>query len=127
MEYSLSFLFWKHPLAFVLLCKLGLMLMPCLHHGIHDADTAFTLFNNELSLEESKFESVLHSHGAHDTTTKCLCNQSVKEVLHLLLIKEDDLTNWKPDSYLLAIEYNILCHLRTDVHIHKSNNDTLEI
>jgi hypothetical protein len=65
----------------------------------------------------------LSSLGARDTTINFICNQSVKEVLHLLLIEEVDITNWKHDSHLSAIVCNILSKLRTHVHIRKSNND----
>jgi hypothetical protein len=40
-----------------------------------------------------------------------------------LLIEEDNIIHRKHDGYLSAIERNILCHLRTQVHIRKSNND----
>jgi hypothetical protein len=44
--------------------------------------------------EQIRFESVLRSLGAHDGK-KFLQNQSGKEVLHLLFIKEGNITNWK--------------------------------
>jgi hypothetical protein len=65
----------------------------------------------------------LRSLGARDASINFLRDQSVKEVLHLLFIEEDDITSWKRDSFLSAIECKILCHLRTYVHTCKRNND----
>jgi hypothetical protein len=45
--------------------------------------------------EQNRFEIVLRSLGARDATINFLHNQSVKEVLHLLSIQEDDITSWK--------------------------------
>jgi hypothetical protein len=73
--------------------------------------------------EQNRFEILLRSLGARDASINCLRDQSVKEVLHLLFIEEDDITSWKPDSFLSAIECKIICHLRTYVHTCKRNND----
>jgi hypothetical protein len=74
--------------------------------------------------EENRFESLLRSLGARDATKTFLWDQSVKVVLHLLLIKEDKITpNWKRNSYLPADDCDILFKLRTHVHVRKSNND----
>jgi hypothetical protein len=73
--------------------------------------------------EERNFDMVLRSLGVRETTINFVYEQSVKEVLHLLLIEEDDITSWKHDRYLSAIECQILFKLRTHVHMRKSNND----
>jgi hypothetical protein len=73
--------------------------------------------------EQNRFEMVLRSLGARDATINFLRDQSVKEVLHLLFIEEDDITTWKRDSFLSAIECKILCRLRTYVHTCKHNNN----
>ncbi len=73
--------------------------------------------------EERNFDMVLRSLGVRETTINFFYEQSEKEVLHLLLIEEDDITSWKHDRYLSAIECQILFKLRTHVHMCKSNND----
>jgi hypothetical protein len=58
--------------------------MQWVRHGSHDADTALTLLCLQVELpkmscdQENKFESVLRSLGARDTTINFLSNQSVK-------------------------------------------------
>jgi hypothetical protein len=42
----------------------------------------------------------LRSLGARDATINFLRDQSVKEVLHLLFIEEEDITGWKRDGSL---------------------------
>jgi hypothetical protein len=73
--------------------------------------------------EQNRFEMVLRSLEALDATINFLPDQSVKEVLHLLFIEEDDITAWKRNEFLSAIECKILCHLRTYVHTCKCNNN----
>ncbi len=70
--------------------------------------------------EERNFDMVLRSLGVRETTINFVYEQSVKEVLHILFIKEDDITSCKRDSCLLAIECKISCHLQTYIHTCKS-------